>query len=165
MNRFGAALLVTAALFFSRPADAALILNPNPLDFGQVEVGDFRSRGFLISVGSEISPFLVAQISGELSGPFSFSYGTCQVVLGSGRNCFAAINLNATTNGTFDELLTLSYGLIGGGTGSLAFEIKAQVGPVSAVPEPSTWAMMILGFTGVGFLAYRRRSQTASLFQ
>jgi PEP-CTERM motif len=28
---------------------------------------------------------------------------------------------------------------------------------VSAVPEPSTWAMMILGFAGVGFMAYRRR--------
>jgi hypothetical protein len=26
----------------------------------------------------------------------------------------------------------------------------------SAVPEPSTWAMMILGFLGVGFMAYRR---------
>jgi PEP-CTERM motif len=29
---------------------------------------------------------------------------------------------------------------------------------VSAVPEPSTWAMMILGFCGVGFMAYRRKS-------
>jgi hypothetical protein len=28
---------------------------------------------------------------------------------------------------------------------------------VSAVPEPSTWAMMILGFLGLGFLAYRRK--------
>jgi hypothetical protein len=27
-----------------------------------------------------------------------------------------------------------------------------------AVPEPSTWAMMILGFAGVGFMAYRRRN-------
>jgi hypothetical protein len=27
----------------------------------------------------------------------------------------------------------------------------------SAVPEPSTWAMMLLGFFGVGFLAYRNR--------
>lgn len=26
---------------------------------------------------------------------------------------------------------------------------------VSAIPEPSTWAMMILGFLGVGFMAYR----------
>jgi hypothetical protein len=30
---------------------------------------------------------------------------------------------------------------------------------ISAVPEPSTWAMMILGFAGVGLLAYRRRGQ------
>ena len=32
---------------------------------------------------------------------------------------------------------------------------------VSAVPEPSTWAMMILGFAGVGFMAYRRKNATA----
>lgn len=29
---------------------------------------------------------------------------------------------------------------------------------VTAVPEASTWAMMILGFFGVGFVAYRRQS-------
>jgi hypothetical protein len=27
------------------------------------------------------------------------------------------------------------------------------------VPEPSTWAMMILGFAGIGFMAYRRRNK------
>jgi hypothetical protein len=32
---------------------------------------------------------------------------------------------------------------------------------VAAVPEPSTWAMMILGFAGVGFMAYRRKSKPA----
>jgi hypothetical protein len=30
---------------------------------------------------------------------------------------------------------------------------------VAAVPEPSTWAMMILGFCGLGFMAYRRKSE------
>jgi hypothetical protein len=30
-----------------------------------------------------------------------------------------------------------------------------------AVPEPSTWAMMILGFGGLGFMAYRRKSRAA----
>jgi hypothetical protein len=35
---------------------------------------------------------------------------------------------------------------------------------VSGVPEPSTWAMMILGFAGVGFMAYRRsRKNTMAL--
>lgn len=32
---------------------------------------------------------------------------------------------------------------------------------VSAVPEPSTWAMLILGFLGVGFTQYRRRHARA----
>jgi hypothetical protein len=27
----------------------------------------------------------------------------------------------------------------------------------AAVPEPSTWAMMMLGFAGLGYMAYRRR--------
>lgn len=27
---------------------------------------------------------------------------------------------------------------------------------VAAVPEPSTWAMLIIGFVGLGFMAYRR---------
>ncbi len=33
---------------------------------------------------------------------------------------------------------------------------------VPAVPEPSTWAMMLLGFAGIGFIAYRRRNRTAA---
>jgi hypothetical protein len=31
----------------------------------------------------------------------------------------------------------------------------------AAVPEPTTWAMMLLGFAGVGFMAYRRKSKIA----
>jgi hypothetical protein len=36
-------------------------------------------------------------------------------------------------------------------------------GVASAVPEPSTWAMMILGFCGVGFMAYRRKQNGPAL--
>jgi hypothetical protein len=32
---------------------------------------------------------------------------------------------------------------------------------IGGVPEPSTWAMMILGFAGVGFMAYRGKSKPA----
>jgi PEP-CTERM motif len=34
-------------------------------------------------------------------------------------------------------------------------------GAVGAVPEPSTWAMLIFGFAGIGFMAYRRKSKSA----
>jgi hypothetical protein len=45
---------------------------------------------------------------------------------------------------------TLPEFRIGGGEGTLT------VAP--AVPEPSTWVMMILGFAGIGFAAFRRRN-------
>jgi hypothetical protein len=58
------------------------------------------------------------------------------------------------------------------GTGSDTLSISGQTNPsdwfvddislsavTSAVPEPSTWAMMILGFFGLGFVAYRRKSE------
>jgi hypothetical protein len=45
-----------------------------------------------------------------------------------------------------------------GGTSTLKI-VADFTSPVAAppVPEPSTWAMMILGFAGVGFMAYRRK--------
>lgn len=33
----------------------------------------------------------------------------------------------------------------------------------TAAPEPTTWAMMILGFCGVGFMAYRRKQNGPAL--
>jgi hypothetical protein len=41
--------------------------------------------------------------------------------------------------------------------GGAAFQ--SVTGVVAAVPEPSTWAMMILGFAGLGFMAYRRKEK------
>jgi hypothetical protein len=37
-----------------------------------------------------------------------------------------------------------------------------NIGITANVPEPATWAMMIFGFLGIGFLAYRRRATPAS---
>ena len=71
-------------------------------------------------------------------------------------------------NGSLPLSLTAPYDFSGpNGTGFFRFEggTLALFTPTrvtssemaAAVPEPSTWAMMILGFAGVGFVAYRRR--------
>jgi hypothetical protein len=44
---------------------------------------------------------------------------------------------------------------------SLGFD---PVTNMNAVPEPSTWAMVLLGFAGVGFMAYRRKPFEWRLF-
>jgi PEP-CTERM motif len=41
--------------------------------------------------------------------------------------------------------------------------VNGSISVSSAVPEPSTWAMMILGFAGVGFLAYRRKNKHSGM--
>jgi hypothetical protein len=49
---------------------------------------------------------------------------------------------------------------------SLEYLMLEAIGydPVAGgVPEPSTWAMMILGFAGIGFMAYRRRNKAPML--
>lgn len=43
-----------------------------------------------------------------------------------------------------------------------SFDVAATFTAVAAVPEPSTWAMMVLGFAGVGCLADRRRRSSSA---
>jgi hypothetical protein len=65
------------------------------------------------------------------------------------------INFNPNASGlyTFDlKLFSANDQLLG--------DVSIQV---NAVPEPSTWAMLILGFAGVGFMAYRRKLRPAAL--
>ena len=65
-------------------------------------------------------------------------------------------------------------GLSGGAEGTFAdgsasiddpFQLDVPLGVTatfaSSVPEPATWAMLIIGFGGIGFMAYRRKSKTA----
>jgi hypothetical protein len=40
-------------------------------------------------------------------------------------------------------------------------EVRIEGELTAAIPEPSTWAMMLLGFAGVGYAAYRRKKLAA----
>jgi hypothetical protein len=56
--------------------------------------------------------------------------------------------LTLVSNTGFKEIKHLQVSDLDGGV---------VINPTGSVPEPSTWAMMILGFAGVGLMAYRRR--------
>jgi hypothetical protein len=56
-----------------------------------------------------------------------------------------------------------SFALNFHGDGIPAGDFVVDNPTVAAVPEASTWAMMILGFVGVGFLAYRRRETSKKI--
>jgi hypothetical protein len=61
---------------------------------------------------------------------------------------------NSTFGGTF---ASATWNGCQGTVNCPGLDAKLSLTFASAVPEPSTWAMMILGFAGVGFMAYRRK--------
>ncbi len=53
--------------------------------------------------------------------------------------------------GIAPDWLRVGTDIVGAGAFNAAFSVSGSV-----VPEPSTWAMMLLGFAGLGFAGYRR---------
>jgi hypothetical protein len=76
-----------------------------------------------------------------------------------GTGNFSPFSLNFTATGS--STLISFEGLTG--DQYLGLDNVSVDGVTSAVPEPSTWAMMILGFCGLGFMAYRRKQNGVAL--
>jgi hypothetical protein len=55
--------------------------------------------------------------------------------------------------------LTFGYTLIAAGSGGFGFDLAVG----GAVPEPSTWATMLVGFAGLGFAGYRSTRKSAAV--
>jgi hypothetical protein len=88
--------------------------------------------------------------------PFVFNNSGNNYALSNGQNFFGFVGING-------ESISSIYMNFLGGTGASGVQQIRLDEVTAAVPEPSTWAMMILGFVGVGFLAYRRRGQGQAL--
>jgi hypothetical protein len=96
-----------------------------------------------VTIGSQTTDFTIdSDSSGFFSKPFAIE--TINYVATSGDTAISFIETASNDGGNNDALID-----------GVSFQ-----GPsvTSAVPEPSTWAMMILGFCGLGFVAYRRKS-------
>ena len=117
--------------------------------------------GFLhpISVGNgfDSSTFKIF-INGNLFLSQSFND------LASAQAFFTAdvLNLGHFSNGATDVELLFSETMSSKEGFGFTYAL-ATTGAVSGVPEPSTWAMMLIGFAGLGFVAYRRTKKSAAV--
>lgn len=122
----------------------------------------FNPNPFAPPPGSTISN----SISGGTVGTYTSSTGAAFALVGS------YLNGNPFTIGSSDTIVipngvnTLYLGFadaagFNGPSGYYQDNSGSLQVSISAVPEPSTWAMLVLGFCGLGWIAYRRRNQTA----
>lgn len=120
-----------------------------------------------------ISAFDVDKSSGEIDNIYAYD-GAVRVLLGSlngASDIYSFTTFNLTSN-FFDDIqtglkveididvVTQGSWLVTLGKSSLSLDGGGLPPPVPGVPEASTWAMMILGFAGVGFVTYRRRKHS-----
>jgi hypothetical protein len=90
---------------------------------------------------------------------------TIQIFLGGTLATFNSLPISTyvcaiNCTETASEPLVVSFG-DGGGEVQFGFVGSLQISSpfASAVPEPSTWAMLLIGFAGIGFASSHRKSK------
>jgi hypothetical protein len=167
---------------------ATQIAAMNPTSGAVFGAGTNLTNVYLTPAGTVGNYLAAGPSDGGLNGPVTFAFTNPSVTalsfLWGSPDSFNSLTIT-TTSGvyTFDTAL---LGLDGSGNNadSTDVEFLAQAGSditsvtfssaqdafeasnfaVSGVPEPATWAMMVLGFLGVGFVGYRRKDKAAFRF-
>jgi len=105
--------------------------------------------------------FYIGSLDGFNSFTFHLADGTSQVVTGATLDALPGMDANGsqtafTTNGRLTFSFDSAIDRVDFASGNYSLEI-GDIGAVALVPEPAAWAMMVLGFGGVGGLIRRRR--------
>jgi hypothetical protein len=125
------------------------------VNFGSVTISAFfdsHSYGRIHPEPEGLYALVAMKQSTYLGGASLWPAGTFPWPLGSTFH-------DLTDTATFDLIFSVPSAF------SIGWDGPGVYTPATApaVPEPATWAMTILGFASVGYLAYRRRNRTAAL--
>lgn len=114
--------------------------------------------GIFFDVGSSATLGTGTMFAGNILANQSITLDTGASIL-----CGRAIALNAALTMDTNTISNNCSGTGALGSGRTDFGSNGFSGEVSSVPEPSTWAMMMLGFGAVGFTMRRSRRPALAL--
>jgi hypothetical protein len=153
---------VTFLLEASKPLDGftfrfALLSSPNNAE--PLAISPFYSDSVLSSSLSEFT--------GQFTTPFTLAANTQYWIFMAGEGDNGGNTPGSSVDWSYSTDLS-GAGVTGEfnlNTEKGLFQNSAENPPnqmqIAGAPEPSTWAMLILGFCGLGFLAYRGKAKTA----
>jgi choice-of-anchor C domain-containing protein len=150
----------------SGPAAGNFSLDMNGLGLGSISqtfnttAGQKYQVTFLMAGNPDGGPAVkTLDVSTLSGGTQTFSFDT------TGRSLatmgWTQYSFMFTATGASDTITFLSTSCCGSGAFPAAYGPALDLVTVSAVPELSTWAMMLIGFAGIGFMAYRRNKLVA----
>ena len=133
--------------------------------------------GYVDLDGSSGSPGALQTVAGFAAGNYTLTFDlggnarndgnkTTVITLGSFTTSITLASADPYQLYTLNFLTTggqLSFADLVGGNNNIGNILDNVSLSTAAVPESSTWAMMVLGLFSVGFLAYRRKSDVARL--
>jgi PEP-CTERM motif len=168
---------LVATYVFNLPNATETMIDPMTGGFAFGPYGSFATASLTVSgVAAPLPAFATGQINGanhvsdtgsvldaEVTG---VDPATQLITLVDGLDF--SWNLAAPTDISFspsgdDEAITQLKTAAGGFLESDVTSVSVTVSSSSPVPEPSTWAMMLIGFAGFGVFAYRRKRAAATL--
>jgi hypothetical protein len=164
-------VLLAGMLGMAAPANAAtvtdfsLTFELSPSDI--IGTGTLGITGFVAGATYGAGASAVTEFDATING-HAFNFIGAFSALDFTGNALTAVTANAGANPntvlfTSNDLkFTYFFNAVPQVDESGTLVVAEEV--TTAVPEPSTWAMIILGFCGLGFMAYRRKQNGSSAF-
>ncbi|MDN3277979.1 PEPxxWA-CTERM sorting domain-containing protein [Frankia sp. RB7] len=153
---------LTGTISFAAPLAANLTLNPSSTNSNVTPSAfSFTAGPETLTSGAFTKSFTSFQFSTDAAGNIT----AWDIVIGLGGGGQINIdNYGSGFSGNVGDQVAVGANFVGDSNFNPqeAFALNRVAGEfqIAAVPEPSTWAMMIIGFCGVGFMAYRRKKGT-----
>jgi hypothetical protein len=153
-----------AAIGVNTFGNSGELLDLSSLNVSSLGSGELK---FLVTETNLTSPFVTSLFS-QLTGTLTNATVTRTIWADPTNSGAEALLLGTTTSGGGPTTYT-PFATTGSFSITELVDVVATGGgaklssddSVAAVPEASTWAMMILGFMGIGFVAYRRKGKPA----
>jgi hypothetical protein len=162
-----------------------ITLDANPLTHGDGGIDAYGQFSGLLAdgvsgpavTGFTDSDAITAAIVAAVGSAFA-TYSTVSLGLVGSAPSNCSVSLPSAFTGSFDRSIDRSFGfgsvgITGVSAGSCSFDIglfadgvllateSDTVTVTGTVPEPSTWATMLIGFAALGYMGYRKRAKVA----